>query len=506
MSLSDTVKQLLTDDAFTPIEERDRGLRQVAIPSIPFSCKLGLWLSPLFLLLFDYFTVSMGLLISIWVRNFLIRDSHLFIQQLKSYINIIIPMIYISFMAFEGLYNKRLPLWQKIEKLFKISLFTTLLTAGIFFFTHNPNHLPGMFLGLSALICLTLLLIEQYIVKHLLVGFGLWHKPVILIGSGRTAKTIASFLEDDIYVGYKIVGIIGDNMLAPEYCDNPSLGYCADIVEIIQRSGVKDVIVAISGNSREKLLKLVCQIQLFVKNVSVVPEFWDMTNSNINVERLFTPRTLLFKIKNELLSPLKQCFKRLFDIVVCGTIAICSIPVFIVISILIRTDSNGPIIFSHKRIGHKGKTFPCFKFRTMIPDAEKVLEKYLAENPEAREEWEREFKLKHDPRITRIGQFLRKTSLDELPQMFNIMRGEMSLVGPRPIVAEEVPKYREYIQDYYMVRPGLTGLWQASGRNEVDYESRVLMDSWYVRNWSFWLDVTMLLKTVKVILERTGAY
>lgn len=142
----------------------------------------------------------------------------------------------------------------------------------------------------------------------------------------------------------------------------------------------------------------------------------------------------------------------------------------------------------------------------MVTDGDKQLEKHLRENPEARAEWERDFKLKKDPRITGIGRFLRKTSLDELPQLINVLKGEMSLVGPRPIVEKEIERYGSYIEDYYLVRPGMTGYWQVSGRNDVDYKERVQMDAWYVRNWSLWQDLVLLFKTIKVVLGRNGAY
>jgi undecaprenyl-phosphate galactose phosphotransferase len=150
--------------------------------------------------------------------------------------------------------------------------------------------------------------------------------------------------------------------------------------------------------------------------------------------------------------------------------------------------------------------FPCFKFRTMQVDAEERLRELLANDPAARAEWEREFKLRNDPRITPIGQFLRRTSLDELPQLFNVIRGEMSLVGPRPVIRAELCKYGDDVDYFLMVRPGMTGLWQVSGRNDVDYDTRVYLDTWYVKNWSLWYDIAILFKTIKVVLRRDGAY
>ena len=182
------------------------------------------------------------------------------------------------------------------------------------------------------------------------------------------------------------------------------------------------------------------------------------------------------------------------------------IPVFLLLALLIKLDSPGPIIFAHQRIGKDGKLFPCLKFRTMCMDADQRLKKYLEDNPEARKEWEAEFKLKEDPRVTRVGRVLRKTSLDELPQLFNVLIGQMSLVGPRPIVTAEIPKYGPYIKDFYMVHPGITGMWQVNGRSDTTYDERVQMDSWYVRNWGVWLDIMLLWRTFGVVLQHKGAY
>ena len=173
---------------------------------------------------------------------------------------------------------------------------------------------------------------------------------------------------------------------------------------------------------------------------------------------------------------------------------------------MVGIDNRGRIIFAHKRVGAAGKKFPCYKFQTMIPNAEEKLKEYLAENPAAKREWEETFKLTNDPRVTKLGNFLRRTSLDELPQLWNVIRGEMSLVGPRPIVQAEVERYGKNIREYYMVPPGITGMWQVSGRSDTTYPERVAMDTWYVRNWSVWIDIMYLFKTVKAVLQSKGAY
>jgi len=178
-----------------------------------------------------------------------------------------------------------------------------------------------------------------------------------------------------------------------------------------------------------------------------------------------------------------------------------------VVALKIKLFDGGAVIFTHIRIGRHGQLFKCYKFRTMIPNSAEVLAELLAGDPEARAEWEKDRKLKNDPRITPIGRFLRKTSLDELPQLINIVKGEMSLVGPRPVVPDELDLYGEARVYYLQVRPGLTGLWQISGRNDVDYERRVSLDTWYVRNWTLWSDVLILFRTLLIVPSRSsGAY
>lgn len=198
-------------------------------------------------------------------------------------------------------------------------------------------------------------------------------------------------------------------------------------------------------------------------------------------------------------------YKRLFDLLFGSLLLVLLSPFMLVLMLMLRLE-GGSAIYAHSRIGLDRKAFDCYKLRTMLPDAAERLAALLASDPDAKAEWEREFKLKRDPRITRLGHFLRKTSLDELPQLWNVIRGEMSLVGPRPVVEEELARYGDCLDDYLSVRPGMTGLWQVSGRNQTTYAERVALDSHYVRNWSLALDLSILFRTVWVVLARKGAY
>lgn len=178
----------------------------------------------------------------------------------------------------------------------------------------------------------------------------------------------------------------------------------------------------------------------------------------------------------------------------------------LVTACLVLCMQRGPVIYKHRRIGRGGRTFECLKFRTMVPNADQALRELLETDPELKLEWVRDHKLRNDPRVTFIGRFLRRTSLDELPQLWNVLRGEMSLVGPRPIVREELLRYGRKVQDYLAIKPGITGLWQVMGRNDTNYRRRVVLDTYYARNQNLLLDIYILVKTTSVVLGRTGAY
>ena len=198
--------------------------------------------------------------------------------------------------------------------------------------------------------------------------------------------------------------------------------------------------------------------------------------------------------------------KRAIDVLLCLLTMPLLLPLGLALALAIRLDSPGPVFYRQERLGQHGQPLRIFKFRTMQANADALLEALLEQNPALRLEWQRDHKLKHDPRITRMGRFLRKTSLDELPQLINVINGGMSLVGPRPIVAAEIGKYGHVYEGYCRVKPGITGLWQVTGRNNTSYAQRVAYDHYYISNWSVWMDIWILGKTVPVVLTGYGAY
>ncbi|MDO7786862.1 undecaprenyl-phosphate galactose phosphotransferase WbaP [Desulforamulus aquiferis] len=419
------------------------------------------------------------------------------------------PLLTVIVLAYEGMYHNRLPFWRGAKRLVK-AVTWSIVFAILFMYLSKSLDYSRALIVLTYIYAVLLLPLSRYLIKFSLNKAGLWQKSVLILGAGKTAELVIKGFERESTMGYRPVGLLEDDPKKKGILRGnrivPVLGKFEEVEEVMKRTGVRDVIIAVPGLENKKLVNLTNLLQNMSANVMLVPDLFGIPLTGIRVNHLFDEKTLMLSMQNNLASVCNVILKRTFDIVVACSMLTVVLPVMIGIVIAIIIDSKGPAIFAHKRVGKDGKSFKCFKFRTMVTNSQDVLEKLLASNPEIREEWEREFKLKNDPRITRVGNFLRKTSLDELPQIFNVLLGQMSLVGPRPIVQKEVEKYGEYFKDFKMVLPGITGLWQVSGRNDVDYDERVQLDVWYVRNWSLWMDITILIRTVGVVLGKKGAY
>ena len=325
----------------------------------------------------------------------------------------------------------------------------------------------------------------------------LWQRPTLVIGSGPNAHEAADALRSEPALGFEVLDFVDVNRALEK--DGEVLKKWVEV------PGMQFVLALEAGQSslREAILRKLAHWG--AEDVSVIPAMRGVPLFGTDISYFFSHEVAMLKLRNNLRYWPSRLLKQIFDLVAAlGLLVLLALP-FAYMAWLIRRD-GGPAIFAHKRVGQSGREFACFKFRTMRMDAEEQLRLLLASDPAVREEWEREFKLRNDPRITSIGQFLRQTSLDELPQLFNVIRGEMSLVGPRPVIQAELACYGEDVDYFLLVRPGMTGLWQVSGRNDVDYDTRVYLDTWYVKNWSMWYDVAILFKTIKVVFQRKGAY
>ncbi|MEM7812989.1 MAG: undecaprenyl-phosphate galactose phosphotransferase WbaP [Planctomycetota bacterium] len=341
-----------------------------------------------------------------------------------------------------------------------------------------------------------------------------WGFPMLVFGCGPAAKQILTRMRRDPSRGLRPIGCVGSSAECSDSTDavasEHGRGCFADAPRLIEEHGVQWVVAAMPNRNPNETARLLAEHaaaaphRLLTTGIADFPYLWQVVRDCGGQAGI--------EVKDGLLLPSRRILKRTIDLVavICGGSVIS--PLLIAIAIAIKLTSPGPIFYGQKRIGRRRREFTAWKFRSMVVDADARLERYLAEHPELRAEWEATHKLKNDPRVTSVGRVLRQTSLDELPQLWNVLVGEMSLVGPRPIVDD--PRFdREYVEShpeayslYARVRPGITGLWQVSGRNAHTYERRPQLDQYYVRNWSAWLDIYLLTRTVKAVLCREGAY
>ena len=338
---------------------------------------------------------------------------------------------------------------------------------------------------------------------------GLLKRKVLILGAGKTGELIFNALKRDKNLGLNVVGFLDDD---PEKIGNRIGGIkihagVDKAQKYIGRCGIQDVVIAMPGCEKEKFISLINNLQHKARNILLIPDLFGITVLGTNLQHFFQEQIIGLEVKNNLAQPANILMKKLFDLIVsCVFLIVLSIPM-IIIAILIKINSKGPAIFSQERRGKNDKPFRCYKFRTMYNDAEPRLNGLLETSDKARDEWNQHWKLKNDPRITKTGRFLRQTSLDELPQIFNVLKGNMSLVGPRPVTKREITEYyKEHAGLCFCVPPGITGLWQVSGRSNTGYEYRIALDSWYVRNWNLWLDIVILLRTIKEVFRKEGAY
>lgn len=345
-----------------------------------------------------------------------------------------------------------------------------------------------------------------------------WRVPTVLFGSGELVPRVEAYLNRHAEAGLRLCARFVSRA-CPELDHDPQ-GTLTDAEKTLDplynRSDLETFVrlypktCALVVMERDAPLacrqELIDLASLLFHSVILVPE--DLSEGEIPfwVRPLEIGEVLCLKVRQNLLDPRRLALKRGMDFVLSLLGGIVILPFLVLIALAIKVESRGPVFFRQSRIGRDGQTIHILKFRTMVRNAEEVLQQYLETNPELREEWKADQKLRNDPRITRVGAWLRRTSLDELPQLWNVLKGEMSLVGPRPIVENEIVRYGSAFASYKRVRPGMTGLWQVSGRNDLSYKQRVHLDRFYICNWSTWLDLLILAKTLPVVLGRKGAY
>lgn len=361
--------------------------------------------------------------------------------------------------------------------------------------------ITAAFVGLSLIAPLV-----RYFVKLSMRRLGLWGKPVVVMVSTRGEMELVSTLEREWELGFRPVAVVDERTASGgrliDYASYESS--LARTEELAIENGIDTVILAMSRIRRDLLAQIASRLDTSFRNVTVVPDIGGVANSAAVSRDL--GGTFGVEIRQNLLNHWAKRTKRILDLfgVLVGGLLVS--PLLLGIAVLIKLEAGGPVLYKDVRMGHNNRPFLCMKFRTMVPDAEAILQRILTEDIELNEQYARYHKLRDDPRVTRVGRFLRKTSLDELPQLWNVLRGEMSLVGPRPYLPRESVDIGIAQSAILRVHPGITGPWQVSGRSIASFDERVRMDSYYVRNWSVWMDILLLARTVGSVLFSRSAY
>lgn len=395
---------------------------------------------------------------------------------------------------------------EELKRAFRsVSTVFLLIACGAFLSHNAESYSRAVFLIVWA--CGTpLVIVARQVTRYLFAGQQWWGVSAVVLGSGPVTKRVLSALQPGNHLGLRVVGVLtpGDPEEAAAYLGVPVLG---DITHgpVAAAEGVAEyAIIAMPESRPDDLRHAIEEYCIGFRHVLLIPDLPGL--SSLDICGRDVGGELGFELPQRLFHTSAAFTKRLIDILVSFTVLAVCAPLLAITALLIKLTSPGPLFFGHTRYGRGGRQFKAWKFRTMAVNGDAILKAHLGQSAEARAEWERDQKLKNDPRVTWIGKWLRRYSFDELPQLWNVLVGDMSLVGPRPIVKAEIVKYGHAYGLYQRVIPGITGLWQVSGRNNTTYEERVAFDEYYVRNWSVWLDVYILVRTVRTVLTGHGAY
>ncbi|EMB4323120.1 undecaprenyl-phosphate galactose phosphotransferase WbaP [Pluralibacter gergoviae] len=473
----------------------------------PFKKNLACSIS---LIIADFISFTLSLYIAIGVLSILLHNFHERVpdDQIEPWISLH-WLLGICCVGWFGIrlrhYFYRKTFWLELKEVFRTLLIFAIFEMAIIAFAKwYFSRYVWLFTWTFAALLFPMM---RMFVKYLLNIFKLWLRDTWIIGDGANAREAFNAINSEVNLGLRIVGFISNKK-------NSEITLSGQNLPVIKKDFTwlksidKNTQFIVAVESEEGAVRNSWLKEFMIRGyryVSVIPTLRGMPLDSTDMAFIFSHEVMIFRVQQNLAKWSSRLAKRLFDIIGSLIIIILLSPLLIYISFKVRQD-GGASIYGHLRVGKGGHLFKCLKFRSMVVNSKEVLEHLLENNIEAKKEWESTFKLKKDPRVTPIGQFLRRTSLDELPQLFNVIKGEMSLVGPRPIVTEELERYNDEVDYYLLSKPGMTGLWQVSGRSDVDYDTRVYLDAWYVKNWSMWNDIAILFKTINVVFNKNGAY
>ena len=419
----------------------------------------------------------------------------------------IIPLVFIFFLYYTKVNERFILYWETLQRTFYAVLYSEIFCVVLLYLFKTSNYVSRTYVVIFFAMAFICLCISRQLLIKTCRRLNLMKEAVVFIGAGKTTQKIIDFTRNNNCFGINVAGLFDETPkikdITEKYHTFRDLEETKDYIQLYK---IRTVIIAVPSMEKERLLNLIEDLQPIVRNLMFVPNIVGMPVFNLEVKRLYENNMVLLGIKNNLAKKTNRRIKRVFDIVLGIMFCTIIVPILAIAAFCIKLDTKGPIFFNSERIGKNGKLFKCYKLRSMYVNADKIFEAYLSKNRQAQEEWNKFQKLKdNDPRLTKVGKFIRKYSIDELPQIFNVLKGEMSLVGPRPYLPREKVLMENWYNDIISVLPGMTGYWQVNGRSNVNFNGRLKMDNWYIRNWSIWIDIELLIRTFKVVINGKGA-
>lgn len=414
--------------------------------------------------------------ITLIIRDFLtgVNVPELININLKNFLFVIFIILILFF--FEKIYHIRYDMWQEILRVFKALAIAFLIVFSILALTKTDMYYSRLFIiTYFALLFITFPVFKRYFKKFIFKYLNI-RENILIVGRSGEKERFINELKANWYLGARY-----------------------------NREKYEKVIIVSTNYSFEELDKIINKYMHKVGDVFIVPYLNHINFGHSNILEFTNLRLNTIELQNKLLIRRNIIIKTVFDRVLSIIVFPFFLLIHMIIALLIKKDSNGEIFYKQERLGAGGKRFKVYKYRTMFENGKEILQEYLNKNPDEVEYYNKYHKYKNDPRITKFGKFLRSSSLDELPQIINILKGDMSFIGPRPYMVEELGKLGDNKDFILKVKPGITGLWQVSGRNELSFKERIDLEKWYIQNWSLWLDFVILVKTVKVVLKKTGA-
>lgn len=427
---------------------------------------------------------------------------------LKVYLPSIVGLTAITLIVLwiEGAYRYRRDrlFSEEFALLLRSSLIGVAATIFIVFLS-SPGYYSRLIFGYTGIFMVILLTLSRAIERSVLVSKyrkGIGVTKVVIVGAGEVARSLLRTFYARPELGYQVVGFLDDD---PTRSRTPigrfeALGTTDLIAEVISQQPVDEVIITLPWSAHQKIVDMINLCKQHNKTVRIVPDLYQMTLSRVTMDNL--NGIPMMSVREPALRDWQALLKRVMDVLLAMVVLIITSPIIMLTAIAIKLDSPGPVIFSQKRMGKDGRLFNLYKFRSMCADAEAQVVA-LQEQNEASGPL---FKIRNDPRVTRVGKIIRRLSIDELPQFWNVLKGEMSVIGPRPALPCEVDKYESWHKRRLEVAPGITGLWQVSGRSDLTFDEMVLLDIYYIENWSLTLDLMILLKTIPTVISGSGAY